>query len=135
MNILYDVRDWFYECDRFLFLAEVHYLRENVIPSEHRFSEELTSSKLDDLLCNLKNLSEESDYCVTSDKCVSKDELLMLKETLDNISSGKWDDMDAECVAKAKRIVHKLANAVNADIIKTNDMRGCPSIYDACRII
>ncbi|SDF79142.1 hypothetical protein SAMN04488589_1333 [Methanolobus vulcani] len=135
MNILYDVRDWFYECDRFLFLAEVHYQRENVIPSEHRFSEELTSSRLDDMLRDLKNLGKENDYCVTSENWASKDELLILKETLDNISSEKWDDMDAECVAKAKAIVHKLANAVNADIIKTNDMRGCPSIYNACRII
>ncbi|ETA67002.1 MAG: hypothetical protein PWQ51_2255 [Methanolobus sp.] len=135
MNLLYDVRDWFYECDRFLFLAEVHYQRENVNPSEHRFNEELTSSRLDAILCNLKNLSKENDYCVDSNECVSKDEILMLKKTLDNISSGNWNDMDAECVAKSKAIVHKLAKAVNADIIKTNDMRGCPSIYDACRII
>ncbi|MBP1908656.1 hypothetical protein [Methanolobus bombayensis] len=135
MNILYDVRDWFHECDRFLFLAEVHYQKENVIPSEHRFNEELTSSRLNDMLSDLRNLSKESDCCVTSENWVSNDELSLLKETLDNISSGKWDDMDAECVAKAKDIVHKLANAVNADIIKTNDMRGCPSIYNACRII
>jgi hypothetical protein len=135
MNLLYDVRDWFHECDRFLFLAEVHYLRDNVNPSEHRFNEELTSSRLDTILCNLKNLSKDNDYCVTSENCVSKDELLILKETLDNISFGKWNEMDAECIAKAKDIVHKLANAVNADIIKTNDMRGCPFIYNACSII
>jgi hypothetical protein len=135
MNLLYDVRDWFYECDRFLFLAEVHYQRKNVNPAEHRFNEELTSSRLDDMLYNLKNLGKESDYYVTSENWISKDELIILKDTLDNISSGRWDDMDAECVAKAKDIVHKLANAVNADIIKTNDMRGCPSVYNACRII
>lgn len=134
MNLLYDIRDWFYECDRYLFLAEVHYQRENVIPSEHRYNHELTSSQLDEMFSRLRNLGKESKCCVNSETWVSENELLVLKETLDNISSGKWDNMDAECVAQAKDIVHKLANAVNADIRKTHDLRGYPSIYNACQI-
>ncbi|WP_321428636.1 hypothetical protein [uncultured Methanolobus sp.] len=135
MNLLYDLRDWFYECDRFLFLAEVHYQRDNVIPSEHRFSHELTSSRLDDMLCLLRDTGKEGKCCVNSETWVTKDELSVLKKILDNVSSGKWDDMDAECVAKAKDIVRKFVNAVNGDIIRTNDKKGYPSLYDTCRII
>ncbi|WP_094228913.1 hypothetical protein [Methanolobus psychrotolerans] len=135
MNSLYNLRDWFYECDRFLFLAEVHYFKEDVIPSEHTFAHELTSSCLDKMFSSISNLKKDADYRVVSfDTCICKDEILFLKETLDNISSGRWDDMDVECIIKAQKIVHKLANDVNADILENNELRGHPPIYNACKI-
>jgi hypothetical protein len=134
MNLLYNLRDWFYECDRFLFLAEVHYHKENVIPSEHKFAHELTSSCLDSMFRSIRGMTKEADRCVSFDTCVNQDELSYLKEVLDNISSGKWDNMDVGCVVKAQKIVHKLANAVNADILQNNEYRGHPRIYNACKI-
>ncbi len=134
MNLLYNLRDWFYECDRFLFLAEVHYHKENVIPSEHKFAHELTSSCLDNMFQSIRDMTTEADKYISFDACVSQDELSNLKEVLDNISSGKWDNMDVECIVKAQKIVHKLANAVNADILQNNEYRGHPRIYNACKI-
>ncbi len=134
MNSLYTLRDWFYECDRFLFLAEVHYHKENVIPSEHKFTHELTSSSLEAMLSSIMGLIKEADRSANFDICIYQDEIASLKETLDNISSGRWNNMDIECVLKAQEIVHVLADAVNADILQNNESRGHPPIYNACKI-
>lgn len=134
MNSLYILRDWFYECDRFLFLAEVHYHKENVIPSEHEFTHELTSSSFENMLNSIMGQIKEADGSVNFDICIYQDEISFLKETLDNISSCRWDNMDLECVLKAQGIVHVLANAVNADIVQNNESYGHPPIYNACKI-
>lgn len=134
MNSLYILRDWFYECDRFLFLAEVHYHKENVIPSEHKFAHDLTSSSFEIMLNSIMGMIIEADRSVNFDICIYQDEILYLKETLDNVSSCRWDNMDLECVLKAQDIVHVLANAVNADIVQNNASYGHPPIYNACKI-
>jgi hypothetical protein len=77
---------------------------------------------------------KESDYCISFDTCTYQDEVFFLEEILDNISSDKWDKMDVECVLKAQAIVHKLANAVNADILENSELQGYPHIYNACHI-
>ncbi|WP_091932214.1 hypothetical protein [Methanolobus profundi] len=134
MNLLYDLRDWFYECDRLLFLAEVHYHRENVLPSGHKFSHELTSSCLERMFKDIKKMANESNCCVNFDTCACHDEVSFLKEVLDNISTGEWGNMDVQSILKAQSIVQELANAVNADILENSELRGYPRIYNACRI-
>lgn len=134
MKELYDLRDWFYECDRLLFLAEVHYHKKDVVPSGHKFSHELTSSCLEKMFNNIRKLTTESDYCLDLDTCSYKDDMALLKQVLDNISSNTFDKMDEECVLKAQSIVHELANVVNSDILEISELHGYPHIYNACKI-
>ena len=57
MNTLYSLREWIYECERFLFLAEVHYHKEDVVPSRHQFICEMNAgiSKLNISLDTLRD--------------------------------------------------------------------------------
>ncbi len=135
MYLLYDIRDWFYECDRFLFLAEVHYCEESVDPSDHKFIHEMTSTRLEQLLGEVRELTDKNDYCISVDAWISREEFFILKTVLDNISSGNWNKMDADCVSKAQDVVHKLTNAVNEDILEICNIRGYPKIFNACKII
>ncbi|MDG6244060.1 MAG: hypothetical protein QCH31_06670 [Methanolobus sp.] len=134
MNLLYDLRDWFYECDRLLFLAEVHYHKEDVVPSEHKFSCEMTSNYLECMVCELSKLSKGSGYCSGFDVCICRKELSFLKRILDNISSHEWDKMNIDDVLKAQDIVHRFADAVNDNIQENRKLRGYPHIYNACKI-
>ncbi|WP_407356051.1 hypothetical protein [Methanolobus sp. WCC5] len=134
MNLLYDLRDWFYECDRLLFLAEVHYHKEDVVPYEHRFSHELTSNYLECIISEFREISKKSEYCAGFDACMCQEELSFLKRILDHISSNEWDKMDIDDVLKAQDIVHVFADAVNADIRENCELRGYPHIYNACKI-
>ncbi|WP_340818683.1 hypothetical protein [Methanolobus sp. WCC4] len=134
MNQLYDLRDWFYECERFLFLAEVHYHKKGVVPSEHNFSHELTSSCLEKMFGSIRKLAREENCCVNVDLPGCQDDLSFLKEVLDNISSDRWEEMDEKCVLKAQSIVYRMVCAVNSDILENSELRSYPPIYNACKI-
>lgn len=134
MNSLYNLRDWFYECDLLLFLAEVHYHKDEVIPSEHRFSYEITRTRLEEMLCNVRELNRNRDYHITFESEIPEDDIIFLEHVLDNISSCKWDNMDLKSVLKAQAVVRRLTTAVNADILENSQLRSYPNIYNACQI-
>ncbi len=134
MNILYNIRGWLHECDRFLFLAEVRSYRKDVDLSGHRFTYEITSSCMEGMFNKARDMQNGTEYCINVEEWVTRDEFCILKETLDVISSDYWENIDMDSIKRAQDIVHKIADAVNSDILKTHELRGHPSIYNACRI-
>ncbi len=132
MDHLNELRDWLYECDRLLFLAEVHYTREDVLPSEHRFAHKLTSSHLGEILDHIFSIPKAKVYY--SESWIDPEEMFFLKGILDSISGNKLGYMDAERIFRARAIVHRFAIAVNADILENRRLCQYPPIYNACRI-
>ncbi|MEZ5333817.1 MAG: hypothetical protein R2741_00515 [Methanolobus sp.] len=69
---------------------EVHYHKDNVVPSGHRFSHEITSLCLENLLESIRKMDKEGDYQISFESEVPRDDVLFLEETLDEISSCNW---------------------------------------------
>ena len=108
MNTLYSLREWIHECERFLFLAEVHYHKEDV--------------------------DKDSPYCVSFDACLSPEEFCLLKSTLDDVCCENWGQMGLDKVLEAQKVLHKLGKAVDMDIMQTYESRGYPSFYKVCGV-
>jgi len=85
MDYLYDLRDWLFECERFLFLAEVHYRNNDVTPAEHKFNFNLNIDSLEDIFICTKKHCDDEFYCISFDKCISDDEFIFFKRTLENV--------------------------------------------------
>jgi hypothetical protein len=134
MNTLYSLREWICECERFLFLAEVHYHKEDVIPSRHKFICEVDGRLLEDMLSPGSGAYEDISYCVSFDTCLSPEELCLLKTTLDAVSREDWEKTGLENVLEAQQILHKLGKAVDSDIMQTYESRGNPSFYKVCGV-
>ncbi|WP_406656989.1 hypothetical protein V7O62_00155 [Methanolobus sp. ZRKC2] len=134
MNILYNLREWICDCDRFLFLAEVHYHNESVAPSKHQFSHDLSGQMLEELISRTKIECDKASYCISFDCCLSPDEFVFLRETLDNVKSENWERVDVESVLRSQEMLHKLAEALDKDIMKTYELKGFPSLYNVCGV-
>lgn len=134
MNTLYNLREWIYECERFLFLAEVHYHKEDVVPSSHRFVCEMNGTLLESMLSDAKDMYKPSSYCLSFTSCLSPEELHLLKTVLDNICREEWERTGLEKVLESQEILHKLGQAVDHDIMQTYESKGYPSFYKICGV-
>ncbi|MDW7732145.1 MAG: hypothetical protein SCH66_06915 [Methanolobus sp.] len=132
MNTLYNLREWICDCDRFLFLAEVHYHNETVVPSKHRFDHDLSGQVLGELLSVTKTQCDRGSYCISFDCCLSSDEFSLLRETLDAIISEDWENIGIENILLSQEILRKLAKALDEDIMRTYESKGFLSLYNAC---
>lgn len=132
MNILYNLREWICDCDRFLFLAEVHYHNKAVVPSEHPFDHDLSGQMLEELMSLTKSQCEGNSYCISFDCCVSEDEFALLKETLDDIKIENWENLAVDNILRSQEILQKLAKALDDDIMKTYELKGFPLLYNVC---
>lgn len=132
MNILYNLREWICDCDRFLFLAEVHYHNETVVPSKHSFDHDLSGKVLEELMSATKTHCESVSYCVSFDSCLSTDEFSILRETLEAIVSEDWENIDIENILLSQGVLRKLAKALDEDIMKIYESKGFPSLYGVC---
>lgn len=126
MYHLYEIRDWIYECERFLFLAEVHFIDTKVSPVCHKFCHVLTGSKLEEMLDLLR---EQHCSCLNVHSCVPTEELDDFKYVVDSVASEKWDILSADKIIQAQRILHKLASGLRNDIIQMYEERGYPLLY------
>lgn len=126
MHHLYEVRDWIYECERFLFLAEVHFIDAEVSPSCHEFCHVLTGNKLEEMLDFLR---EQHCDCLNVHSCVPTEELDNFKYVVDNVASEKWDMINADKIIQAQRTLHTLANGLRTDIVQMHEERGYPLLY------
>ncbi|TGC07886.1 hypothetical protein CUN85_10600 [Methanolobus halotolerans] len=134
MNMLYNLREWICDCDRFLFLAEVHYHNEAVVPSKHKFDHVLSGEILEDLLSRTSIECDSDSYHISFDHCISPDEFSLLKQTLDDIRFENWTKIKVENVILSQEILRKLAKALDEDIMKTYELKGFPSLYSVCGI-
>ena len=134
MNTLYNLREWICECERFLFLAEVHYHKEDVIPSRHKFICEINGRQLEDMLSPgdgaYKNIPDSASFA----SCLSPEELCLLKTTLDTVSCEEWEMTGIEKVLEAQQVLHKLGKAVDSDIMQTYESKGHLSFYKVCGV-
>lgn len=126
MYILYEIRDWIYECERFLFLAEVHFIDGKVSPACHRFCHVLSGNKLDEMF---KLLEGQHRSCLSVQSCVSSEELEDFKNIVDSVASEKWDALSNEKVMQAQKTLYKLAGGLRNDIIQMHEERGFPLLY------
>ncbi len=134
MNTLYSLREWIYECERFLFLAEVHYHKKDVVPSHHKFACEMNGSILEDMISRGSSEYKDISYCASFDSCLSSEEFCLLKTTLDFISCEEWEKMELERILEAQQILHKLGRALDSDIMQAYESRGNPSFYKVCGV-
>jgi len=132
MNMLYSLREWICDCDRFLFLAEVHYHNKDVVPSKHQFEHEINGQVFEELISRTVIHCERDSHCISFDRCLAEDEFSHLVETLDNIKCGRWDEMDVERIVRSQEILCKLSTALDRDIMKTYESKGFPSLYNIC---
>ncbi|WP_321418650.1 hypothetical protein [uncultured Methanomethylovorans sp.] len=123
MYHLYEVRDWIYECERFLFLAEVHFVDENVSPLCHKFCHVLTGSKLEEML---DLLSEQNCSCLNVHSCITTKELDLFKCIVDSVSFERWNELSTEVIIEAQRILHNIARGLRNDIERMYKERGYP---------
>ena len=132
MNILYNLREWICDCDRFLFLAEVHYHNESVVPSKHQFDYDLSGQMLEELISKTKTRCDNSSCCINFDCCLSSDEFALLRETLDDIKCDNWEKVEIENILRCQEILQKLAKALDKNIMKTYESKGFPALYNVC---
>lgn len=130
--MLYNLREWICDCDRFLFLAEVHYHNETVVPSKHRFDHELSGQMLEELMSATKIQCENDSYCIGFDCCLSPDEFSLLRETLDAIVSEDWENIEIGNILLSQEMLRRLSKALDEDIMKTYESKGFPSLYNVC---
>ena len=123
MYHLYEIREWIYECERFLFLAEVHFIDEKVSPLCHNFCHVLTGNKFGEML---DLLSEQNCSCLNIHSCVTTKELDLFKYIVDNVSSERWNELCTEKITEAQNIVNKLACGLRNDIVQMYKERGFP---------
>ncbi|WP_370573994.1 hypothetical protein [Methanomethylovorans sp.] len=126
MYHLYEIRDWIYECERFLFLAEVHFIDTKVSPVCHEFCHVLTGNKLEEMLCLLR---EQHCTCLNVHSCVPTEEFDNFKYVVDSVASEKWGILSADKIIQAQRTLHKLAGGLRNDIIQMHEERGYPLLY------
>lgn len=129
MKPLYDLRDWVYECDRFLFLAEVHYRKPDVIPSGHRFNCDFDTKSFERIFESAKEQSNNELYCICFDTCISDEEFLFFKTTLEYVVSEKWTYIEIHDVLRAQKILHKMAKNLINDISVIHELQGHPTLY------
>ena len=134
MNTLYSLREWIHECERFLFLAEVHYHKEDVVPSRHQFICEMNAGLLEDMISRAEDVDKDSPYCVSFDACLSPEEFCLLKSTLDDVCCENWGQMGLYKVLEAQKVLHKLGKAVDMVIMQYYESRGSPSFYKVCGV-
>lgn len=123
---LYEIRDWMYECELCLFLAEVHFIDAQVSPVCHEFCHVLTGSKLEEMLDILQN---QHCSCMNVHSCVQKEELDEFKSVMDRIASKQWDLLNSAKILQAQIILQKLSSGLSNDIIKVHKERGHPQLY------
>jgi len=123
MYQLYEIRDWIYECERFLFLAEVHFIDEKVSPLCHNFCHVLTGNKLREML---DLLAEQQYSYLNVHSCVKPKELDLFKNIVDNVSSERWHELCTEKIMEAQNILHKLACGLENDIMQVYKEKGYP---------
>lgn len=123
MYHLYEIREWIYECERFLFLAEVHFIDEKVSPLCHNFCHVLTGNKFGEML---DLLSEQNCSCLNIHSCVTTKELDLFKYIVDNVSSERWNELCTEKITEAQNILNKLACGLRNDIVQMYKERGFP---------
>jgi hypothetical protein len=128
MDYLYNLRDWLYECDRFLFLAEVHYRKSDVIPSEHKFNCDFSSRSLEKMFSCAKKQCEAESYYISFDTCISKEDFDFFKKILDGILSEKWSSLSIEDIIRSQEILNKLARNLTDDIGVVHESKGYPSL-------
>lgn len=126
MHYLYEIRDWIYECELFLFLAEVHYIDGKVSPVCHEFCHVLTGSEFEEMLDLVK---KQHCSCMNVHSCVQKEELDGFKSVMDRIASEQWDQLNPDKIIQAQVILQKLASGLSNDIIKVHKERGYPQLY------
>ncbi|MDK2834721.1 MAG: hypothetical protein PWR29_686 [Methanolobus sp.] len=134
MNTLYDLREWIYECERFLFLAEVHFHKEDVVPSHHRFACEMNGALLESMLDRAEEIYRNYPHSLGFTSSLSSQETGLLKRILDGICREDWESMGLESVLESQRILHKLGQAVDRDIMQTYESKGYPSFYKLCGV-
>ncbi|MDI3539154.1 MAG: hypothetical protein PWP14_1724 [Methanolobus sp.] len=134
MNTLYNLREWIYECERFLFLAEVHFHKEDVVPSHHRFACEMNGALLEAMLDRAEEMYRNYPHRLSFTSCLSSQEMDLLKRTLDGICREDWGSMCLESVLESQRILHRLGQAVDRDIMQTYESKGYPSFYKLCGV-
>ncbi len=134
MKCLYDLRDWIYECDRFLFLAEVHYRKPDVVPSDHEFNCDFDIGSFESIFESAKEQSSNELCCIRFDTCVSDKEFLFFKTTLECVVSEKWAHIEIRDILRAQEILHEIAKNLINDIRVTHEMQGHPSLHEALNI-
>lgn len=134
MNTLYNLREWIYECERFLFLAEVHFHKDDVIPSRHKFVCEMDSTLLESMLSRAEEAYTNYSYGLGSVSCLSAEEFHLLKKTLDDVCREEWESLQLENVLDSQKILLKLGQAVDRDIMQTYESKGYPSFYKLCGV-
>ncbi|WP_406662341.1 hypothetical protein V7O66_06435 [Methanolobus sp. ZRKC3] len=134
MNYLYNLREWLYECDRFLFLAEVHYHKNNVVPSGHKFNYDFSGNSLDEIFFRTKSQCENEFHCVSFDTCISKEEFAFIMTILDNIKSEKWGLTGTEDILRSQKILHNLISTLTDDIANVHESKGYPSLCKICNM-
>ncbi|MBN2109530.1 MAG: hypothetical protein JW705_00370 [Methanosarcinaceae archaeon] len=132
MNMLYNLREWICDCDRFLFLAEVHCHNEDVNPLRHQFDHDLSGQVLEELISGTRKQCDSDSYCISFDSCLSSDEFDLLRKTLDSIKCEDWNKIDIANILKSQEILQKLAEVLDKDIMKTYESKGFPLLYNVC---
>lgn len=134
MNYLYDLRDWLYECDRFLFLAEVHYRKNDVIPSKHKFNCDFNIELFDNMFLCAKKYCDDEFYCISFATCISEDDFIFFKKILDNVVFEKWDLIEIEDIVRSQGIINKLVQYLTDDIGVVHELKGYPSLHKMCNM-
>jgi hypothetical protein len=115
-----------YECELFLFLAEVHFIDSKVSPVCHEFCHVLTGSKLEEMF---DHLQKKYCSCMSVHSGVQKEELDYFKSAMDCIASEQWDQLNSDKIIQAQIILQTLAIGLSNDIIKVHKEQGHPQLY------
>ncbi|WP_367343950.1 hypothetical protein [Methanomethylovorans sp.] len=126
MYDLYEIRDWIYECELFLFLAEVHFIDVKVSPVCHEFFHVLSGSELEEMLAHVE---KRHCSCMCMYSYIQREELDDLKSVMDHIASEQWDQLSSDKIVQAQDVLQKLASGLRNTIIKAHKERGHPQLY------